>query len=126
MYSLNLACGSQTIALSNGLLANGVWQHVAATFDHGTLKLLLNGVLDRTVTGAVVGATAVTLLIEVTRRAEGGFALGPIDLPEVFGLTQLALGVALLLSLYVRPEGFFGRSEIDEVTFRSRSSRSDS
>jgi branched-chain amino acid transport system permease protein len=81
---------------------------------------------QRTVTGAVVGATAVTLLIEVTRRAEGGFALGPIDVPEVFGLTQLALGVALLLSLYVRPEGFFGRSEVDEIAFRPRSSRSGS
>ena len=79
---------------------------------------------QRTVTGAVVGATAVTLLIEVTRRAEGGFALGPVDFPEVFGLTQLALGVALLLSLYVRPEGFFGRSEADEILLRHQSSHS--
>jgi branched-chain amino acid transport system permease protein len=73
---------------------------------------------QRTVTGAIVGATAVTVLIELTRRAEEGFALGPIDVPQVFGLTQFALGLALLASLYARPEGLFGRSELDEVLFR--------
>jgi branched-chain amino acid transport system permease protein len=73
---------------------------------------------QQTVTGAVLGATAVTLLIEVTRRLEEGFSLGPLEVGSVFGLTQFALGVALLLSLYVRPEGLFGRSELDASIFR--------
>jgi hypothetical protein len=38
---------------SVGLLANNTWQHVAATFDHGTVRLYINGVLDRTVNGLV-------------------------------------------------------------------------
>jgi Concanavalin A-like lectin/glucanases superfamily/Bacterial Ig-like domain (group 2) len=44
----------QTLALSNGPLPANVWQHVAATFNVGTLKLYLNGTLDRTITGARV------------------------------------------------------------------------
>lgn len=34
---------------SVGLLQNGVWQHVAVTLDNGTLRLFINGVLDRTI-----------------------------------------------------------------------------
>jgi branched-chain amino acid transport system permease protein len=70
---------------------------------------------QRTVTGAIAGATAITLLIEVARRLEEGFALGPLEVGQVFGLTQFALGLTLLFILYRRPEGIFGQSEIDRV-----------
>ena len=70
---------------------------------------------QETVTGAVAGATAITLLIEIARRLEEGFSLGPIEVGQVFGLTQFALGVALLFILYRRPEGIFGRSEVDRA-----------
>jgi hypothetical protein len=38
---------------STAALVDGAWQHVAATFDHGTLRLYVNGVLDAEMSGAV-------------------------------------------------------------------------
>lgn len=70
---------------------------------------------QRTVTGAIAGATAITLLIEVARRLEVGFTFGPLEVGQVFGLTQFALGLTLLLILYRRPEGIFSHSEIDRL-----------
>jgi hypothetical protein len=37
---------------SVGTLSNDVWQHVAITLESGTLRLYINGVLDRTFTGS--------------------------------------------------------------------------
>lgn len=37
---------------SLALLRNDVWQHVAITLDNGTLRLFIDGELDRTVTGS--------------------------------------------------------------------------
>src|SRR3954453_10214396 len=41
------------IILSNGTLGDQTWHHVAATFSHGTVRLYLNGALDKTVTGVL-------------------------------------------------------------------------
>src|SRR5262249_20343692 len=57
-------------------LTNNVWQHVAATFDHGTAKLYLNGTLDRTATGVLtpfVGPEPLAF------GREGNFAGGAFD-----------------------------------------------
>jgi hypothetical protein len=37
---------------SNGTIVPDVWQHVAVTLDNGTLRLYINGVLDREFTGS--------------------------------------------------------------------------
>src|SRR4051794_27084561 len=44
---------TQSIILSNGTLGDRTWHHVAATFSRGTVKLYLNGALDKTVTGVL-------------------------------------------------------------------------
>jgi hypothetical protein len=41
------------VILSNGTLGDQTWNHVAATFSRGTVKLYLNGALDKTVTGVL-------------------------------------------------------------------------
>ena len=65
------------------------------------------------VTGAVSGAVVVTLLIEILRRLENGFALGPLHVPQFFGLTQIGLSVAILAILYTGQTGLLGFREID-------------
>ena len=65
-----------------------------------------------TVSGAVVGVLAVTLLQDSVRQAEGGFVLFGFDIPPVFGLTTVALGVAILLIIWRRPQGIVGQSEL--------------
>ncbi|MDE0694209.1 MAG: branched-chain amino acid ABC transporter ATP-binding protein/permease, partial [Boseongicola sp.] len=62
--------------------------------------------------GAVVGVIAVTLLQNSVRTLEGGVTVLGTTLPEVFGLTTVALGFAILLAIWLRPQGIVGRFEL--------------
>ena len=73
-----------------------------------------------TVSGAVVGAAFMTIAIEILRWLGEGPEIGPIDLPEVIGLTMLGLGVSLIIVMFWRREGIVGYSEIDEHIARWR------
>ncbi len=79
-----------------------------------------------TVTGAVGGSFAVSLLMEVARRVEGalhGASLGGLEIAGIFGLQEITLGVLILLVMYRRRDGLFGRAELDEVVLRWRRRR---
>jgi branched-chain amino acid transport system permease protein len=79
-----------------------------------------------TVTGAVGGSFAVSLLMEVARRVEGaihGASLGGLEIAGIFGLQEVTLGVLILLVMYRRRDGLFGRAELDEVLLRWRRRR---
>jgi branched-chain amino acid transport system permease protein len=77
-----------------------------------TLQFVLVAMLvvgsPSTVTGAVGGAFLVSLLMEAARRVESAMN------GQVFGLQELALGVAILAVLYWRRGGLFGLAEADE------------
>ena len=79
-----------------------------------TLAMLVIGGRD-SVTGAVVGAGLITAVSEILRRAELGFRLGAVDVPELPGLSQLVVAVLIILVLVFRPEGLLGRFEIDDA-----------
>lgn len=81
------------------------------------LAMLIIGGLA-SVSGAVTGTVIVTLLTEAARRIEEGSLPGLIGLPQAFGLTQIVLGLGILLIMYRRPGGIFGLAEIDEWLFR--------
>ncbi len=57
--------------------------------------LVLGG--QASLTGAVVGVTAITVLSEVLRNLERGFSLGGLQVPAVFGASQIALGFIFIL-----------------------------
>ena len=79
-----------------------------------------------TVTGAVGGSFAVSLLMEIARRVEGalhGASLGGVEIAGIFGLQEITLGVLILLVMYRRRDGLFGRAELDEVVLRWRRRR---
>lgn len=63
------------------------------------------------ITGALVGATLITILNELMRRVEGGVTVG-IHLHAPTGISGAVLGVALILMLRWRPEGLFGSNEL--------------
>lgn len=77
------------------------------------LAMLIVGGMT-TVTGAVLGATAVTLVTELLRRLESGVDLGVVQLPQIFGTTQIGIGLLILLALMRRPEGLSGLREWEE------------
>ncbi len=81
--------------------------------------LILGGVT--TVSGAVVGAAVIMVIVELLRKLEGGVDLGPFALPTVFGLTDIGIGLAILLVMYRLQDGLLGVREIDEqVPFLKR------
>jgi branched-chain amino acid transport system permease protein len=64
-----------------------------------------------TVTGAVAGTLLLAGVVQVLRVAETGVDLGFLKVPGVFGLPQLGMGVALLLTIWMRPTGIAGLRE---------------
>ncbi|MBC6405905.1 MAG: branched-chain amino acid ABC transporter ATP-binding protein/permease [Rhodospirillales bacterium] len=62
--------------------------------------------------GAVVGVIAVTFMQNSVRNLEGGTTVLGFTLPEVFGLTTVALGLAILLVIWLRPQGIVGGFEL--------------
>jgi branched-chain amino acid transport system permease protein len=69
-------------------------------------------------TGAVTGALAISLLTEVLREAEAGFSVGGIRLAAPAGLGDSALALLMLVIILYRPKGIAGGREIG---FPSRS-----
>lgn len=109
-----------TGALLSGL-AGVMFAHVLTVFSakefyfdltFSLIAMLVVGGLA-SVTGAVAGAIIVTMLIEILRRLENGFALGPIEVPQVFGLTEIGLSLAILAILYSGQNGLLGFREIE-------------
>jgi branched-chain amino acid transport system permease protein len=87
-----------------------------------TLAMLILGGLG-TVTGAVVGTLILSISLELIRSVESGVDLGPIQLPEMLGLSGVALGAVIVLSMILRPQGISSRYELDEalaLAFRAR------
>lgn len=67
------------------------------------------------VTGAVAGAAVVTLVEDTLGQIEqGGRVLG-IVVPHIPGLVRFAIALLIILSLVFRPQGLFGRWELDDL-----------
>jgi branched-chain amino acid transport system permease protein len=109
-------------ALSAGITGVGgvLWAHFitafsvhafgfAATFT--VLMMLIIGGM-RTVTGAVVGAVSISLILRMLRTVESGMEIGAVELGPFHGLAQLALALLLLLILIYRPQGLMGDREL--------------
>ncbi|MEM9222599.1 MAG: branched-chain amino acid ABC transporter ATP-binding protein/permease [Pseudomonadota bacterium] len=107
----------------SGLLATvagALYGHMLGAFSPSTFyfgltfalvaMLIVGGMV--TVSGAVAGAIAITLAQDAVRQVEGGFFLGPVEVPAIFGLTTVVVAVLILLVLWRRPEGIVGVREL--------------
>ncbi|MFK7938143.1 MAG: ATP-binding cassette domain-containing protein [Roseovarius sp.] len=101
-------------------LAGALYGHILGAFSPASFYLglvfahvvmMIVGGMSA-VGGAVVGVIAVTILQNTVRNFEGGITLGGITLPEVFGLTTVSLGIAILLVIWLRPQGLVGGFEL--------------
>ncbi|HSL12342.1 MAG TPA: branched-chain amino acid ABC transporter ATP-binding protein/permease [Actinomycetota bacterium] len=70
------------------------------------------------VTGAVVGAAVITFMTDTLSRVEQGVRIGPWELPRVTGTVQFAIALLIIVTLILRPEGIFGRWEVDDLARR--------
>ncbi len=81
-----------------------------------------------TVTGALAGATLITLVTEILRRVESGVEIFGYQTPTFFGTTQIGIGLIILLVMAKKSDGLLDRLEWDETLLRNyftKSRRSD-
>jgi len=83
-------------------------------FDLGftILAMLIVGGMTSSL-GAFAGVVLTVVVIEIVRRFEGGVVIFGIQLPVVFGLTQGVLALAMILIIWRRPSGLFGKRELN-------------
>lgn len=83
-----------------------------------TLAMLILGGM-RTITGAVLGCFLISFGLEWVRWLETGPLLLGIDLPEALGLSGIALGAVIVLTMALRPGGIMGEREIEDFVLKS-------
>ena len=101
--------------IAGGLFAQFYGTFNPAAFFVGTTfatvaMLVVGGVLS--LSGAVIGALFISLLSEGLLRIEAGWDFGLFVLPELRGLQQVAIALAMLTVLLLRPRGLTGGEEI--------------
>jgi branched-chain amino acid transport system permease protein len=66
----------------------------------------------RSITGGIVGATVMSIWLEVVRHLENGPTIASLHIRPLPGLSQLFLGLAIVLVLRWRPAGLVGAREL--------------
>lgn len=90
------------------------FQHVFLT----VAMLILGGM--RTVTGAVLGTVLISFALEGIRFIETGPEMLGIKLPEMLGLSGIALGMIIVVTMALRPGGIMGNTEIEQLFRRGK------
>jgi hypothetical protein len=107
------------VIISNGTLGDRTWHHVGATFSNGTVKLYVNGALDKTVTGV---PTPLVSTEPVAFGREGSFAGGTfkglIDEVRIWNVMRSGSQIARSLTkrLQGSETGLVGYWRFDEGT----------
>ncbi len=84
------------------------------------LAMLIIGGME-SVSGAIFGTVLITIASEFLRRLETGFVVFGVQIPEIFGTTQVGIGLVILFVMYFRSDGLLGRFEIDHLFRRKKS-----
>jgi len=78
----------------------------------GVLVMAIIGGLG-SISGALVGASLISVLAELLRHVESGVVVGPLHVQAPIGISQAVLGVLLVATLRWRPEGILGAQEVE-------------
>jgi branched-chain amino acid transport system permease protein len=111
--------GAGITAIAGSLYAHDVLSILPSAFYFQLTFVIVTMVIvgGPSVTGGFIGAAALSLLTEFLRRAESGFSLGPIAPSEAPGLTTIVLGLLIIGTMILRPNGLAGRWELDDWLF---------
>ncbi|MFQ5784348.1 MAG: branched-chain amino acid ABC transporter permease [Alphaproteobacteria bacterium] len=102
-------------------VAGALWGHYILSFSPNafyfaeTFTIITMLVVGGTgsISGAVIGTVLIVVLTEMLRELERGFSLGVIEVPPLYGLSQILMAVAFISVLIFRREGLLGYGEID-------------
>jgi branched-chain amino acid transport system permease protein len=114
--------GAGITAMAGSLYAHYVLAILPNAFYFSLTFVIVTMVIvgGQSITGAFIGAAALSLLTEFLRRAENGFAVGPLTLEDAPGLTTIVLGLLIIGTMILRPKGIAGRWELDDWLFGRR------
>lgn len=102
-------------------VAGALWAHFITAFSPQAfyftqtftiLTMLIIGGMG-SISGSIVGTAAITLLSELLRNAERGVNLGFVQIPPVYGGSQILMATIFILVITYRPKGLLGGREID-------------
>ncbi len=101
-------------------IGGALWGHFITSFSPKAFYLKETFVIlamlviggPNTVTGAVIGAFAVTAAFEGLRSLEGAINRMGLSVEPVVGMTELVLATSMILILILRPGGLFPTREI--------------
>lgn len=102
-------------------VAGSLWAHFIQSFSpkaflfvetFNIITMLIVGGMG-SISGSVIGAAGITILSEVLRNAERGINLGIVQIPPVYGASQILMAVIFILLIIFRPEGIMGKREFD-------------
>ncbi len=65
------------------------------------------------ITGSILGAGILTFIPEILRNLEVGITVGPFQFPEMYGASQIVLGIAFILMIIFKRDGLMGTKELD-------------
>ncbi len=100
-------------------VAGALYAHYLTSFSPATFyftltvtqltMLVLGG--QGSLSGATLGVLLVSTLSEVLRNLERGFSVLSLEVPALFGASQIALGLIFILVMVLRPQGLLGDRE---------------
>ncbi len=102
-------------------VAGSLWAHFIQSFSpkaflfaeaFSIITMLIAGGMG-SISGSVIGAVGITILSEVLRNAERGVNLGIVQIPPVYGASQILMAIIFILLIIFRPEGIMGKRELD-------------
>jgi len=102
-------------------VAGALWGHYILSFSPNAfyfaetfsiITMLVVGGMG-SISGSVIGTILVVLLSEVLRNLEGGFSLGVVQIPSLYGMSQILMAILFIIILIFRREGLMGGHEID-------------
>ncbi len=102
-------------------VAGSLWAHFIQSFSpkaflfvetFNIITMLIVGGMG-SISGSVIGAVGITIFSEVLRNAERGVNLGFVQIPPVYGASQILMAVIFILLIIFRPEGIMGKRELD-------------
>ena len=109
-------------------IGGGLWAHYLTTISSSNFYFsksfdivemsIIGGMFS--LSGAIPGAIFYTVVPELLAPLEGGLRIGGIQLPSMFGLSNIIMAVLLILLIIFRGQGIMGNSEIIFDTWFSK------
>lgn len=105
-------------------IGGALWTHLILTISPSSFDLLvvfqiimmlvIGGVSS--ISGSILGAAIITAILEILQPLQEGMNLFGLEIPRMFGLTQVLLAVFLIIIMINKPNGIMGEKEIKLLT----------